>query len=141
MFRNAARKFVEFRNFASRNFSYKLMDPFAEHMTKNYAGYSVVLALVSAYTVGSFSVLRLQLRPIERIMTEMKLESKERIEKLGTESKERAAETKERIEKLDMKFDGLSKEIKESNDKMNSRVDSVLLRSLDLQRGPKPAGE
>ena len=122
MFRNAARKFVEFGNF-SRKFSVQAMDPFAEHMTKNYAGYSVVLALVSAYTVGSFSVLRLQLRPIERIMTEMKQESKER------------------IEKLDMKFDGLSKEIKESNDKMNSRVDSVLLRSLDLQRGPKPAGE
>ena len=122
MFRNAARKFVEFGNF-SRKFSVQAMDPFAEHMTKNYPGYSVVLALVSTYIVGSFFVLKLQLSPIERIMTEMKQESKER------------------IEKLDMKFDGLSKEIKESNDKMNSRVDSVLLRSLDLQRGPKPAGE
>ena len=103
------------------------MDPFAEHMTKYYKGYSVVFALASAYTFGSFFILRNQLSPIERIMTEMKQESKERIDKLEM--------------KLDMKFDRLSKEIKDSNDKINSRVDSVLLRSLDLQRGPKPASE
>ena len=128
-----ARKVVRYRNF-SRNFLTQAMDPFAEHMTKNYKGYSVVFAFVSTYTVGGIFILRNQLSPIERIMTE----TKQSIEKLSKESKERT----DKLEmKLDMKFDVLSKEIKESNDKINSRVDSVLLRSLDLQRGAKPASE
>jgi len=110
------------------------MDPFAEHMTKYYKGYSVAFALVSAYTFGSFFILRNQLSPIERIMTEMKQESKERIDKLEMK-------LDMMFDKLDMMFDGLSKEMKDSNDKINSRVDSVLLRSLDLQRVAKPASE
>ena len=155
MIRNA-RMVVGYRNFSSRNISTQAMDPFAEHMTKYYKGYSVAFAFVSAYTVGGFFILRNQLSPIERIMTE----TKQSIEKLSKEIKERtdkldmklemkldvlSKETKERTDKLemklDMKFDVLSKEIKESNDKINSRVDSVLLRSLDLQRGAKPASE
>ena len=75
-------------------------------------------------------------------------EAKERTDKLGAETKQSfdmlSKEAKERTDKLemklDMKFDGLSKEIKDSNDKINSRVDSVLLRSLDLQRVPKHVG-
>ena len=155
MIRNA-RMVVGYRNFSSRNISTQAMDPFAEHMTKYYKGYSVAFAFVSAYTVGGFFILRNQLSPIERIMTEMKQETKQIMTEMKQETKERtdklemkfdvlSKETKESIDKLemklDMKFDVLSKEIKESNDKINSRVDSVLLRSLDLQRGAKPASE
>ena len=79
---------------------------------------------------------------------EFRKETKERTDKLGAETKQSfdmlSKEAKERTDKLemklDMKFDGLSKEIKDSNDKINSRVDSVLLRSLDLQRVPKHVG-
>ena len=156
MFRNTARRTVGFRN---------SMDPFAENMTKYYPGYTVVFTFVSAYTLGSFLILRNQLSPIERIMTEMKQESKQSFDKLEMNTKERIDKlemntkegidtlemitkqsfdkleinTKERIDKLEMKLDGISKEIKDSNDKINTRVDSVLLRSLDLQRVPKPA--
>ena len=144
IFRNAARKFVKFRNL-SRKISLQAMDPFAEHMTRNYQGYTVVFTLVSAYTLGSFFILRIQLSPIERILTEMKqstdklgTETKQSIEKLGTETKERTdklgTETKQSFDKLEM-------QMKESNNTINSRVDSVLLRSLDLQRVPKPTGE
>ena len=129
MFRNAARKFVEFGNF-SRKFSVQAMDPFAEHMTRNYQGYTVVFTLVSAYTLGSFFILRIQLSPIERILTEMKQST----DKLGTETKQSITETKQSFDKLEM-------QMKESNNMINSRVDSVLLRSLDLQRVPKPTGE
>ena len=134
MFRNTARRTVGFRN---------SMDPFAEHMTKYYPGYTVVFTFVSAYTLGSFLILRNQLSPIERIMTEMKQESKQSFDKLEMNTKERIDKlemnTKQSFDKLEMKLDGISKEIKDSNDKINTRVDSVLLRSLDLQRVPKPA--
>jgi len=103
---------AELRNLLSRKMSIQAMDPLAQHMTTNSAEYFVLFSFASAYACGSFFVLRNQLSPIERAM-----------------------------DKLDMKLDMLSKEIKESNDMMNSRIDSVLLRSLDLQRSQKPAGE
>jgi hypothetical protein len=144
MLRNAARKVVEFGN-SSRKISLQAMDPIVDHLTKFYPGYSVVATLVSAYTLGSFFILRIQLSPIERIMAEMKQETKLSIEKLGTEMKERTDKLGKEIEKLGTEtkesFDKLEMQMKESNNTINSRLDSVLLRSLDLQRVPKPTGE
>ena len=125
-----------------------------------FTGGGLFFAAVAGYSTCGLWLLKIQLLPLQKGIEKLNTETKERIEKLGTETKERTdklgTESKERTDKLEMKldikFDGLSKEIKESGDKMNkeikesnekvnSRVDSVLLRSLDLQRVPKPAGE
>ena len=110
-----------------------------------FTGGGLFFAAVAGYSTCGLWLLKIQLLPLQKGIEKLNTETKERTDKLGTEMKERT-------DKLEMKFDGLSKEIKESGDKMNkeikesnekvnSRVDSVLLRSLDLQRVPKPAGE
>ena len=86
-------------------------------------GGGLFFGAIAAYSSLGIWVLKLQLLPLQKQSAEIK----QCFDKLEM--------------KLDMKFDVLSKEIKESNDKINSRVDSVLLRSLDLQRGAKPASE
>ena len=118
-------------------------------------GGGICFGALAAYSSLGIWVLKLQLLPLQKQGAEIKQsfdefrkETKERTDKLGAETKQSfdmlSKEAKERTDKLemklDMKFDGLSKEIKDSNDKINSRVDSVLLRSLDLQRVPKHVG-
>ena len=151
----------------SQNFSGLKMDAFSNHVTNYYKVYTAGLAFVTSYAVGTSYIVNLQLRPIEVLIQESKersdklsTETKQSIDKLSTESKERSdklsTETKQSIDKLstesrertdklsiEMKqsFDKLEMQMKESNHIINSRVDSALLRSLDLPRAPKPAGE
>ena len=84
-------------------------------------GGGLFLGALVAYSSFGVWILKIQLLPLQK-----------GIDKLSTETKEMRMESKQGFDKLEM-------QMKENNDKINSRVDSVLLRSLDLQRVPKPA--
>lgn len=100
------------------------LEPFAQHLTNNYAGYMVLITGGSVLAAGIIALHR-----------ETMLSMKELRMELSKEMKESRMETNQRFDKLEM-------QIKEGNDKVNSRVDSVLLRSLDSQRVlSKPLGE
>lgn len=89
-----------------------------------------IIGGLGTYSLLGFSVLKNQLLPLEKNIQKLCTEVKELGTEMKTELKELRLETKR-------SFDELETQMKESNDKINSRVDSVLLRSLDLQRGSK----
>ena len=145
MLRNFVKTFPVANRPRSQNFSGLKMDAFSNHVTNYYKVYTAGLAFVTSYAVGTSYIVNLQLRPIEVLIQE----SKERSDKLSTETKQSidklSTESRERTDKLSIEmkqsFDKLEMQMKESNHIINSRVDSALLRSLDLPRAPKPAGE
>ena len=95
------------------------------------------MAALAGYSTFGLWLLKIQLLPLLKGTEKLSTETKERIDKLGTETKE---EMKELRLETKQSFVNLEMQMKESHNTTNSRVDSVLLRSLDLQRVPKPAG-
>ena len=111
------------------------LEPFAQHLTNNYAGYMVLITGGSVLAAGIIALHRETMLSMKELRMELSKEMKESRMETSMEIKELRMETKQRFDKLEM-------QIKEGNDKVNSRVDSVLLRSLDSQRVlSKPLGE